>query len=79
VGPRAGPRSQPLDARLAEASTLAGLDDPLVAAAVELLRGWDGHREDRDRDGAYADQAVIALFEEWWSRGAARGVRHSGC
>lgn len=49
-------------------------DDPLVAEAVALLRGWDGHREDRDRDGAYTDQAAIALFDEWWAGGAARDV-----
>ena len=43
--------------------------DPQDAAAVRLLRGWvaDGaHREDRDRDGTYTDQAAIALLDTWW-------------
>jgi acyl-homoserine lactone acylase PvdQ len=37
--------------------------------AGRLLRAWlrDGaHRVDRDRDGTYAHQAAIALFDEWW-------------
>jgi acyl-homoserine lactone acylase PvdQ len=44
-------------------------DDPAVADAVALLRGWlDGgtHRLDQDRDGSYEDQAAIALFDAWW-------------
>jgi hypothetical protein len=44
-------------------------DDPELAEAVGLLRGWvesGAHRIDRDRDGAYADQAAIALFDTWW-------------
>jgi acyl-homoserine lactone acylase PvdQ len=42
---------------------------PRVAGAARLLRAWlaDGaHRVDRDRDGAYAHQAAVALFDEWW-------------
>jgi acyl-homoserine lactone acylase PvdQ len=44
-------------------------DDPKARGAVALLKAWlqDGaHRVDRDRDGAYAHQAAIALFDEWW-------------
>jgi hypothetical protein len=43
--------------------------DPKAKGAVPLLRNWlnDGsHRVDRDRDGAYAHQAAIAIFDEWW-------------
>ncbi|MQA15682.1 MAG: hypothetical protein GEV09_16420 [Pseudonocardiaceae bacterium] len=53
-------------------------DDPLLADAVALLRGWSGHREDRDRDGAYTDAAAIALFDEWWSGGVAHDVLREG-
>lgn len=49
-------------------------DDPLLAEAVSLLRGWSAHREDRDRDGAYTDQAAISLFDQWWAGGVARDV-----
>ena len=53
-------------------------DDPQLADAVALLRGWvDGraHRLDADRDGTYEDQAAIALFDAWWdSNGTADGV-----
>jgi acyl-homoserine lactone acylase PvdQ len=44
-------------------------DDPAVADAVALLRGWleaGAHRLDQDRDGSYEDQAAIALFDAWW-------------
>jgi acyl-homoserine lactone acylase PvdQ len=47
-------------------------DDPRTADARRLLRAWlaDGaHRVDRDRDGAYAHQAAIALFDTWWQDG----------
>ncbi|MGZ4721377.1 penicillin acylase family protein [Oryzihumus sp.] len=46
-----------------------GGSDPQTRKAVALLRGWlaDGaHRVDRARTGHYADQAAIALFDEWW-------------
>ena len=42
---------------------------PASRAAAALLRAWltaGAHRVDRDRDGAYAHQAAIALFDEWW-------------
>jgi acyl-homoserine lactone acylase PvdQ len=44
-------------------------DDPELAEASELLRGWverGSHRLDQDRDGAYEEQAAIALFDSWW-------------
>ena len=44
-------------------------DDPALAEATGLLRGWadrGAHRLDQDRDGAYEEQAAIALFDEWW-------------
>ncbi|WP_158544608.1 penicillin acylase family protein [Blastococcus sp. TBT05-19] len=44
-------------------------DDPELAEAVALLSGWverGAHRLDRDRDGAYSDEAAIALFDAWW-------------
>lgn len=44
-------------------------DDPALADATALLRGWrerGAHRLDQDRDGAYEEQAAIALFDEWW-------------
>ena len=43
--------------------------DPAQAAAIAVLRKWvagSAERVDRDRDGAYGDQAAIALFDEWW-------------
>lgn len=51
--------------------------------AVALLRGWadrGARRLDRDRDGAYEEQAAIALFDEWWepTDGSARPVAQ-GC
>jgi acyl-homoserine lactone acylase PvdQ len=51
-----------------------GTDDPVLTDAVALLRGWPGHREDRDRDGTYTDAAAVALFDRWWADGAARDV-----
>jgi acyl-homoserine lactone acylase PvdQ len=45
-------------------------DDPELADAVALLRGWQqrgAHRLDHDRDGAYEEQAAIALFDAWWA------------
>jgi acyl-homoserine lactone acylase PvdQ len=47
-------------------------DDPRTSAARALLRDWlaDGaHRVDRDRDGSYAHQQAIALFDAWWQDG----------
>nr|WP_256461103.1 penicillin acylase family protein [Blastococcus sp. PRF04-17] len=44
-------------------------EDPELTEATTLLRGWverDAHRLDQDRDGAYEDQAAIALFDAWW-------------
>jgi acyl-homoserine lactone acylase PvdQ len=44
-------------------------DDPALADATALLAGWverGAHRIDRDRDGAYEEQAAIALFDTWW-------------
>ena len=54
-------------------------DDPDLAEAVALLRGWTergAHRLDRDRDGAYEEQAAVALFDEWWgpADGTEQGV-----
>jgi acyl-homoserine lactone acylase PvdQ len=56
-------------------------DDPALAEATGLLRGWadrGAHRLDQDRDGAYEEQAAIALFDEWWEPAddAARPVAH---
>jgi hypothetical protein len=51
-------------------------EDPELAEAVTLLRGWaerGAHRLDADRDGAYEEQAAIALFDAWWGV-AAEGV-----
>jgi acyl-homoserine lactone acylase PvdQ len=47
-------------------------DDPALADATALLRGWldrGAHRIDADRDGSYEDQAAIALFDAWWESG----------
>ncbi|GCD88467.1 penicillin acylase family protein [Nocardioides sp. LS1] len=44
-------------------------DDPKTRDAVALLKQWvrsGAQRVDRDRDGAYAQQAAIALFDDWW-------------
>ncbi len=43
-----------------------------LARVVNLLRAWlaDGaHRVDRDRDGTYAHQQAIAIFDSWWDSG----------
>ena len=48
--------------------------DKKSAAARGLLRRWlrDGaHRLDQDRDGSYAHQSAIALFDTWWESGRA--------
>lgn len=47
--------------------------DAATAEARRVLSGWlarGAHRVDRDRDGAYADQAAIALFDTWWQDGS---------
>ncbi|MGH3316773.1 MAG: penicillin acylase family protein, partial [Nocardioidaceae bacterium] len=47
-------------------------DGPTTSAARGLLRDWlaDGaHRVDRDRDGHYAHEQAIALFDAWWQDG----------
>jgi acyl-homoserine lactone acylase PvdQ len=47
--------------------------DPKLKAATSLLKRWLEHgapRVDRDRDGAYEDQAAIALFDSWWEDGS---------
>ena len=47
-------------------------DDPATAPARELLSAWkdDGsHRVDRDRDGKYAHEAAIRIFDTWWEDG----------
>ena len=54
-------------------------DDPELADAAALLRGWQergAHRLDQDRDGAYEEQAAIALFDTWWgpADGTEQGV-----
>ena len=54
-------------------------DDPALADATALLRGWQergAHRLDQDRDGAYEEQAAIALFDTWWgpADGTEQGV-----
>ncbi len=46
--------------------------DPRTRQARTLLRAWlrDGaHRVDRDRDGHYAHEQAIALFDDWWQHG----------
>jgi acyl-homoserine lactone acylase PvdQ len=52
-------------------------DDPELADAVALLRGWQqrgAHRLDQDRDGAYEEQAAVALFDAWWAGTDEQGV-----
>jgi hypothetical protein len=47
-------------------------DDPQTTEARALLKEWLRHgapRVDRDRDGAYGDQAAIAIFDTWWEDG----------
>ena len=49
--------------------------DPRTTAARRVLRGWlraGTPRVDRDRDGHYAHEQAIALFDDWWQDG-----RHS--
>ncbi len=46
--------------------------DPGTAPARRILTAWlaDGaERVDRDRDGAYAHESAIALFDDWWEHG----------
>jgi len=48
-------------------------NDPKTRAARGLLTTWlqhGAHRLDQDRDGAYGDQAAVALFDTWWEDGA---------
>lgn len=55
-------------------------DDPALAEATALLRDWQArgaHRIDADRDGAYEDQAAIALFDAWWESVAEDGTVRS--
>ncbi len=43
--------------------------DPARSREIALLRAWQAsgaNRVDRDRDGAYAHQAAIALFDAWY-------------
>jgi acyl-homoserine lactone acylase PvdQ len=40
--------------------------DPKVAEAVSVLRGWSGHRRDRDGDGVYDESAAVALMDAWF-------------
>jgi acyl-homoserine lactone acylase PvdQ len=55
-------------------------DDPSVAPAVALLRSWiagGAHRVDHDRDGAYDEQAAVALADAWYpslAKDALRGT-----
>jgi acyl-homoserine lactone acylase PvdQ len=52
-------------------------DDPSLADATALLRSWQqggAHRLDQDRDGAYDEQAAIALFDAWWGGADEQGV-----
>jgi acyl-homoserine lactone acylase PvdQ len=54
--------------------------DPSVAPEVALLRSWiagGAHRVDRDRNGAYDEQAAVALADEWYpalAKDAMRGT-----
>jgi acyl-homoserine lactone acylase PvdQ len=55
-------------------------DDPDLAEATALLRDWvanGAHRLDQDRDGAYEDQAAVALFDTWWESTDADGTLHA--
>lgn len=48
--------------------------------ALAALRAWvrDGSpRVDRDRDGAYAHQQAIALFDHWWQNGRRNSVAYT--
>jgi acyl-homoserine lactone acylase PvdQ len=65
----ADPRGQQL---LPELLAAVG-DDRARAVELALLREWQAsgaNRVDRDRDGAYAHQAAIALFDAWWEDAA---------
>ncbi|MGZ6804275.1 MAG: penicillin acylase family protein, partial [Nocardioidaceae bacterium] len=47
-------------------------DDPRTTGARRALRSWlaDGAlRVDRDRDGHYAHEQAIAIFDDWWQHG----------
>lgn len=47
-------------------------NDPNTSAARKLLSSWyasGAHRVDYDRDGSYANQAAIAIFDTWWQDG----------
>jgi acyl-homoserine lactone acylase PvdQ len=53
-------------------------NDPATARARALLQAWldDGaHRVDRDRDGHYAHEQAIRLFDEWWESGSGAVAR----
>lgn len=55
-------------------------DDPDLAEATALLSEWvasGAHRIDADRDGAYEDQAAVALFDAWWESTAENGTVHA--
>jgi len=54
--------------------------DKANADAVAALRAWlaDGApRVDRDRDGAYAHQQAIAIFDHWWQNGRRSSVAYT--
>ncbi|WP_332665832.1 penicillin acylase family protein [Aeromicrobium sp.] len=47
-------------------------DDPRTAEARSLLSAWlasGANRVDYDRDGSYAHQAAIRIFDTWWEDG----------
>jgi acyl-homoserine lactone acylase PvdQ len=47
-------------------------NDPHTTAARRALRSWvraGAPRVDRDRDGHYAHEQAIAIFDEWWQSG----------
>ena len=47
-------------------------NDARTTATRKLLSDWSAagaHRVDYDRDGAYAHQAAIAIFDTWWQDG----------
>jgi acyl-homoserine lactone acylase PvdQ len=70
----ADPRGQQL---LPELLAAVG-DDPERARELALLREWQAsgaNRVDRDRDGAYAHEAAIALFDAWWEDAAKTVLR----
>jgi acyl-homoserine lactone acylase PvdQ len=46
-------------------------NDPKLAAALKLLRGWrarGAHRRDLNRDGHYDDDRAVTLMDAWWPR-----------